>query len=49
MTRILAISDIHGELELLEKLLLKLKFDATQDKLLLLGDYIDRGLHLVAF
>lgn len=43
MTRILAISDIHGELELLEKLLLKLKFDATQDKLLLLGDYIDRG------
>ncbi len=43
MTRILAISDIHGELELLEELLIKVKFDATQDKLFLLGDYIDRG------
>ena len=43
MTRILAISDIHGELELLEELLIKVKFDATEDELFLLGDYIDRG------
>lgn len=43
MTRILAISDIHGELELLEELLIKVQYDATQDQLILLGDYIDRG------
>ena len=43
MTRLLAISDIHGELQLFEELLLKLKFDATEDQLILLGDYIDRG------
>lgn len=43
MTRILAISDIHGELDLFEELLVKVKYDATQDQLFLLGDYIDRG------
>ncbi|WP_054768287.1 metallophosphoesterase [Lysinibacillus parviboronicapiens] len=43
MTRILAISDIHGELDLFEELLVKINYDAQQDELFLLGDYIDRG------
>lgn len=43
MDRILAISDIHGELDLFEELLLKAKYDTMQDQLFLLGDYIDRG------
>ncbi|MFJ3388447.1 MULTISPECIES: metallophosphoesterase [unclassified Lysinibacillus] len=43
MDRILAISDIHGELELFEELLLKANYDTVQDQLFLLGDYIDRG------
>lgn len=43
MTRILAISDIHGELKLFQQLLVKTKYNATQDQLFLLGDYIDRG------
>lgn len=43
MTRILAISDIHGELQLFQQLLVKTKYNATQDQLFLLGDYIDRG------
>jgi len=43
MNRILAISDIHGELELFEELLMAANYDAAQDQLFLLGDYIDRG------
>ncbi|TWT05417.1 serine/threonine protein phosphatase [Planococcus sp. CPCC 101016] len=43
MKRTLIISDIHGELELFDKLLQKTKFDATEDQLILLGDYVDRG------
>ncbi|GLC88617.1 metallophosphoesterase [Lysinibacillus piscis] len=43
MRRILAISDIHGELELFEELLVKVNYDAAQDQLFLLGDYVDRG------
>ena len=43
MNRILAISDIHGELGLLEELLLKVNYDPMNDQLFLLGDYIDRG------
>ncbi|MCQ4088232.1 metallophosphoesterase family protein [Saccharibacillus sp. JS10] len=42
-TRTLAISDIHGELDLLEQLLAKSHYDAATDQLVLLGDYIDRG------
>lgn len=42
MTRILAISDIHGERAMLEELLQKVNFTA-EDKLILMGDYIDRG------
>lgn len=43
MKRILAISDIHGELELFNELLEKVKYDAGEDQLVLLGDYVDRG------
>ncbi|MDE4084509.1 metallophosphoesterase family protein [Planococcus maritimus] len=43
MKRILAISDIHGELELFNKLLEQVHYDASTDQLILLGDYVDRG------
>ncbi|MGH2318602.1 metallophosphoesterase family protein [Planococcus sp. SE5232] len=43
MKRILAISDIHGELELFDELLQKAEYDAVGDQLILLGDYGDRG------
>ena len=43
MKRVLAISDIHGELELFDSLLEKLNYDADEDQLILLGDYVDRG------
>ncbi|MGN7388387.1 metallophosphoesterase family protein [Sporosarcina sp. SAFN-015] len=45
MKRTLVISDIHGELELFEELLQRTGYDSTQDQLVLLGDYIDRGPH----
>lgn len=43
MKRTLAISDIHGELELFDELLRKAEYDAAEDRLILLGDYVDRG------
>ncbi|MGQ0438381.1 metallophosphoesterase, partial [Bacillus sp. B-TM1] len=43
MKRILVISDIHGEIEKFEKLLEEAQYDARQDQLILLGDYVDRG------
>ena len=43
LKRTLVISDIHGELGLLEKLLETANYDAKADQLFLLGDYIDRG------
>lgn len=43
MKRILAISDIHGELKLFDSLLEKVKYDADEDQLILVGDYVDRG------
>ncbi|MBB5179969.1 serine/threonine protein phosphatase 1 [Planomicrobium koreense] len=43
MKRILAISDIHGELELFDELLQKADYDDAEDQLILLGDYGDRG------
>ena len=45
MKRILAISDIHGELKLFDSLLEKVNYDADEDQLILLGDYVDRGLN----
>ncbi|WP_078381833.1 metallophosphoesterase family protein [Sutcliffiella halmapala] len=43
MKRILAISDIHGDIEKFEKLLKLVEYNKEQDQLLLLGDYVDRG------
>lgn len=43
MERILAISDIHGELEKWELLMKKANYDPQKDQLILLGDYVDRG------
>ncbi|WP_458122407.1 metallophosphoesterase [Paenibacillus sp. Z6-24] len=41
--RTLAISDIHGELELLDRLLDTINYQPGEDQLILLGDYVDRG------
>lgn len=43
MKRILAISDIHGEIDLFEQLLEKVQYNPMNDQLILLGDYVDRG------
>ena len=43
MKRLLAISDIHGDLEKFEKLLNLVKYEPENDQLVLLGDYVDRG------
>ncbi|MHC0038739.1 metallophosphoesterase family protein [Pseudoneobacillus sp. C159] len=45
MKRMLAISDIHGDIEKFERLLELVQYDKDQDQLLLLGDYVDRGPH----
>lgn len=44
MKRILAISDIHGYNDKLLELLDKVGYNAVNDKLILMGDYCDRGL-----
>lgn len=43
MKRMLAISDIHGELEKFNRLLKKVNYHSEKDQLILLGDYVDRG------
>lgn len=43
LKRIFAIGDIHGCIDKLENLLEKLPVDWTTDKLIFLGDYVDRG------
>ncbi|MGO0061983.1 metallophosphoesterase family protein [Brevibacillus fluminis] len=43
MKRMLAISDIHGELAKLTALLQEANYDPEADQLILVGDYIDRG------
>ncbi|WP_068774289.1 metallophosphoesterase family protein [Paenibacillus sp. FJAT-26967] len=43
MNRILMISDIHGCLEPFNDLLKKVEYDPSEDHLILLGDYVDRG------
>ncbi|WP_138496306.1 metallophosphoesterase family protein [Paenibacillus pinistramenti] len=43
--RTIAISDIHGELDKLRRLLKAAEYNADKDQLILLGDYIDRGAH----
>lgn len=41
--RILAIGDIHGCSDLLERLLTTIAFDLSSDTLVFMGDYVDRG------
>lgn len=41
----LAISDIHGDLDKFERLLELVNYNDQEDQLLLLGDYVDRGPH----
>ena len=41
--RLLAMGDIHGQYELMCEVLDKAKYNPEEDKLVLLGDYIDRG------
>ncbi|WP_028546425.1 metallophosphoesterase family protein [Paenibacillus taiwanensis] len=43
MRRTLVISDIHGELDKLNRLLEIVNYDSQLDQLILLGDYVDRG------
>jgi len=43
--RIFAIGDIHGCLDHLNRLLNKISLDASKDRLVFIGDYIDRGPH----
>jgi len=43
MNKIFAIGDIHGCLDKLEELIGKIPADPRKDRLVFLGDYIDRG------
>jgi serine/threonine protein phosphatase 1 len=45
VARTLAIGDIHGDLEALERLLAKLPALQEDDTVVFLGDYLDRGPH----
>ncbi|RKP56821.1 serine/threonine protein phosphatase [Cohnella endophytica] len=45
MTRTIMISDIHGCVEPLNRLLDQIRYDSANDQLILLGDYVDRGPH----
>lgn len=41
--RLVVMSDIHGQRHALDKMFRKINFDRDKDKLVLLGDYVDRG------
>ncbi len=43
--RIFALPDVHGQLNLLNELFHKVNFDENKDKLITLGDLINRGAH----
>ncbi|SEG75091.1 metallophosphoesterase family protein [Paenibacillus sp. UNC499MF] len=43
MKRTLVISDIHGEIDKFTRLLEQAGYDCRQDRLILLGDYVDKG------
>ena len=43
MGKIFAIGDIHGSIDRLQDLMQKIPIDFTNDTLLFIGDYIDRG------
>ena len=42
-SRVIAVGDIHGAFEKLNKLMAKIDFVPEEDMLIFLGDYIDRG------
>ena len=41
--RIIAISDIHANLHIFQKLLKQIRFDSTLDELFLVGDLLEKG------
>lgn len=41
--RLLAMGDIHGQFDKMQNVLSQADYDPFQDKLVLLGDYVDRG------
>ncbi len=41
--KIFIVGDIHGCLEMLKKLIDKIRWDPSDDRLIFIGDYIDRG------
>lgn len=43
--RVFALTDVHGQLSLLIELLNKVNFDENKDKLITIGDTINRGTH----
>jgi len=43
MGKIFAIGDIHGSFDRLQELMQKIPIDFTEDRLVFIGDYIDRG------
>ena len=43
MTRLLVIGDVHGCLIELESLLRKLRYEVQQDKLVFVGDLLNKG------
>ncbi|SEM95088.1 MULTISPECIES: metallophosphoesterase family protein [unclassified Paenibacillus] len=43
MKRTIMISDIHGCIDQLDQILQLTEYNSTKDKLILLGDYVDRG------
>lgn len=43
--RILVMSDLHGCYDQFKEMLNKTKYNPNHDKLILLGDYVDRGRH----
>ena len=45
MKREIAIGDIHGRFDLLERLWKVINFNAFYDTIIFVGDYIDRGLN----
>lgn len=47
LERILAISDIHGQADALERLLAFANYNSSEDRLFLLGDYIGKGANNV--
>ncbi|MCJ7774870.1 MAG: metallophosphoesterase, partial [Desulfobulbaceae bacterium] len=41
--RIFVVGDIHGCLDMLNRLMDKIRWEPDKDRLIFLGDYIDRG------